>query len=201
RDPAGARSGPGARSDRPHGHRQARRRGGSIYRRRRQEAGRTGPQGAPGTTPLGRRGAAGPAAPPGRAHQGSQGRRLPPRGPRPRPGRFRAATGGRPRRPAEDGLRDLPALARGADAVTAPASPPSRLLAKSLPRDAPPGASHTLPGHLRDVYDAARRVLDATLGDQLRAFGLESEAEQARRAVLLAAATHDLGKANDHFQG
>jgi len=82
-----------------------------------------------------------------------------------------------------------------------------RLLAKSLPRDLGPGEepppSVYLPNHLADVYRAAGQVLDATGEDQLRALGLpvDSYLDRLRRIVLLAAATHDLGKANDHFQG
>jgi len=46
-------------------------------------------------------------------------------------------------------------------------------------------------------------VLDATGDDQLRALGLSLEhyRNRFRRLVLIAAAVHDLGKANDHFQG
>ena len=60
-----------------------------------------------------------------------------------------------------------------------------------------------LSGHLRDVYTAAEKVLDATGDDQLLALGLSPDEyrERLRRCVLLAAAVHDLGKANDHFQG
>jgi CRISPR-associated endonuclease/helicase Cas3 len=60
----------------------------------------------------------------------------------------------------------------------------------------------TLPGHLADVYESARQVLDATGDDQLKALGLSIEQYRVRmqRIVLLAAAAHDLGKANDHFQ-
>ena len=49
---------------------------------------------------------------------------------------------------------------------------------------------------------AAIRVLDATADDQLRALGLDVERyrERLRRCVRLAAAVHDLGKANDHFR-
>jgi CRISPR-associated endonuclease/helicase Cas3 len=57
--------------------------------------------------------------------------------------------------------------------------------------------------HLADVHLAAQRVLDATQDDQLRALGLlpEDYRDRLRRIVLLGAAVHDLGKANDHFQG
>jgi CRISPR-associated endonuclease/helicase Cas3 len=60
-----------------------------------------------------------------------------------------------------------------------------------------------LVGHLRDVHTAAGKVLVATEIDQLMALGLDSShyLDRLRRCVLLAAALHDLGKANDHFQG
>lgn len=78
-----------------------------------------------------------------------------------------------------------------------------RLLAKSRRPDEPLTPSMLLLGHLKDVYASARRVLDATGENQLRALGLDpgKYIERFRRCVLLAAAIHDLGKANDHFQG
>jgi CRISPR-associated endonuclease/helicase Cas3 len=78
-----------------------------------------------------------------------------------------------------------------------------RLWAKSKWDDEPETPSMLLPGHLEDVYHAAQRVLDATADDQLKALGLDPDKyrERFRRIVLLAAAVHDLGKANDHFQG
>jgi CRISPR-associated endonuclease/helicase Cas3 len=78
-----------------------------------------------------------------------------------------------------------------------------RLWAKSKWDDEPETPSMFLPGHLEDVFNAAERVLDATADDQLKALGLDPEKyrERFRRIVLLAAAVHDLGKANDHFQG
>ena len=79
-----------------------------------------------------------------------------------------------------------------------------RLWAKSWEsgRDGPPPPHVVLPRHLDDVYQAAVRVVDATGDDQLRALGLEPDEwrERFRRIVMLAAAVHDLGKANDHFQ-
>jgi len=80
---------------------------------------------------------------------------------------------------------------------------PTRLWAKSRPRDVDEHPSMFLPQHLKDVHTAAERVLEATGDDQLRALGLEPDQyrERFRRCVLLAAAVHDLGKANDHFQG
>jgi CRISPR-associated endonuclease/helicase Cas3 len=80
---------------------------------------------------------------------------------------------------------------------------PNRLWAKSKREDELEYPSMFLPGHLADVHEAARRVLDATSDDQLRALGLlpGDYSERVRRIVLLASAVHDLGKANDHFQG
>lgn len=81
-----------------------------------------------------------------------------------------------------------------------------RLLAKSLPPSGgdalPVPPSVYLPGHLRDVYDAGRQLLDCTADQQLAALGLQPVdwSERLRRVVLLAAALHDLGKANNHFQ-
>jgi CRISPR-associated endonuclease/helicase Cas3 len=78
-----------------------------------------------------------------------------------------------------------------------------RLLAKSRRKDEKCSDSMLLIGHLKDVHEAAIRILDATGVDQLRAVGLDPHAylPRLRRCVLLAAAVHDLGKANDHFQG
>src|SRR5262245_28561878 len=78
-----------------------------------------------------------------------------------------------------------------------------RLLAKSRRVSEPWHDSMWLPVHLEDAYRAAGQVVDATGEDQLKALRLEPGRylERFRRIVLLAAATHDLGKANDHFQG
>ncbi|MFO0796366.1 MAG: CRISPR-associated helicase Cas3' [Gemmataceae bacterium] len=80
---------------------------------------------------------------------------------------------------------------------------PTRLWAKSLPKGETPTDSMYLPGHLADVYHAAERIIQATSEDQLRALGLDVVGYRERfgRCVRLAAALHDLGKANDHFQG
>ena len=63
--------------------------------------------------------------------------------------------------------------------------------------------SEFLPQHLADAFVAAERVLTATADDQLLALGLSPDdfRDRFRRMVLFAAAVHDLGKANDHFQG
>jgi CRISPR-associated endonuclease/helicase Cas3 len=78
-----------------------------------------------------------------------------------------------------------------------------QLLAKSKKDNEPFHPSMLLAGHLEDVYQAADRVLVGTVDDQLSALGLNlnTHRERLRRIVLLAAAVHDLGKANDHFQG
>lgn len=77
-----------------------------------------------------------------------------------------------------------------------------RLLAKSVTRSQAATESVLLPIHLRDVYDAAGQILEATADDQLRALGLPCEKYRDRlfAIVRFAAAVHDLGKANDHFQ-
>ena len=63
-------------------------------------------------------------------------------------------------------------------------------------------ASEFLPEHLADAFRAAQLVLDATADDQFAALGLvdDRHRERMRRLVPVAAAVHDLGKANNHFQ-
>jgi CRISPR-associated endonuclease/helicase Cas3 len=80
---------------------------------------------------------------------------------------------------------------------------PEILWAKSKRRDEPERPSMRLSQHLADVLEAATRVLDATGDEQLRALGLVPEQfrSRLRRCVRLAAALHDPGKANDHYQG
>lgn len=80
---------------------------------------------------------------------------------------------------------------------------PKRLWAKSKPQHKDLHPSMFLLQHLKDVESAAERVLDATGDDQLRALDLQSSdyRQRLRRCVLFAARLHDLGKANDHFQG
>ncbi|MGE0529190.1 MAG: HD domain-containing protein, partial [Bdellovibrionales bacterium] len=77
------------------------------------------------------------------------------------------------------------------------------LLAKSKKPDEPWTNSMSLPGHLCDVYNAAIKILDSTGDNQLHALGLPvgSYRDRFRKIVLLSALVHDLGKANDHFQG
>ncbi|MCZ2342354.1 MAG: CRISPR-associated helicase Cas3' [Bacteroidales bacterium] len=78
-----------------------------------------------------------------------------------------------------------------------------RLWAKSFHKDEAPPASAYLAQHLQDVYHAGEQVLAATDTEQLLALGLDPSVYRDRltRCVRLAAAVHDLGKANDHFQG
>ena len=78
------------------------------------------------------------------------------------------------------------------------------LWAKSKRKNEAEHPSMFLLQHLKDVHAAAERVFDATGEDQLSALDLTHAAadlDRFRRCVLLAAALHDLGKANDHFQG
>jgi CRISPR-associated endonuclease/helicase Cas3 len=79
----------------------------------------------------------------------------------------------------------------------------NRLWAKSKRDEDLVRPSMLLPGHLDDVCNAAQRVLDATGDDQMTALGLKPAQyrDRLRHIVHLAAAVHDLGKANDHFQG
>lgn len=82
---------------------------------------------------------------------------------------------------------------------------PDRLWAKSWSsqeHSTPPRSAHYAE-HLKDVLAAADRVLHSTGDDQIAALGLpiEQYRDRFRRIVRLAAAVHDLGKANDHFQG
>jgi CRISPR-associated endonuclease/helicase Cas3 len=77
-----------------------------------------------------------------------------------------------------------------------------KLLAKSLPRDGQDCESAYLLEHLQDVYRAAGQIVEATSSRQLEALGIggEWQRNRLRRIVLLAAAIHDLGKANNQFQ-
>ena len=81
----------------------------------------------------------------------------------------------------------------------------NRLFAKSWNEvaDGPPPDFVFLLGHLQQVVAAADEILDATGAAQLQAFGLNPSkwSMRFRNVVRIAAAIHDLGKANDHFQG
>lgn len=76
------------------------------------------------------------------------------------------------------------------------------LWAKSKRHNEPEIPSMRLFGHLKDAFEAANRVLEATGDAQFQALELEPNRYHDRlwRCVLLAAAIHDIGKANDHFQ-
>ena len=72
----------------------------------------------------------------------------------------------------------------------------SPLLAKSAG-----GPAATLAGHLAATAGSASALCDASLAEQLAAFGLPGKTwtSRAYRILLAAALWHDLGKANDHF--
>ena len=80
------------------------------------------------------------------------------------------------------------------------------LLAKSLSRDHAEGQpiphAATVAGHLQEVHGAAAAILRCTADFQLQAVGLPPAdwRPKLERLVLLAAALHDLGKINNHFQ-
>ena len=78
-----------------------------------------------------------------------------------------------------------------------------RLLAKSSQTPDAPHGAETLSGHTANVMAAAQALLDETTDAQLSAVGLPGTVWKERfcRAVLFAAFCHDLGKANDQFQG
>ncbi len=78
-----------------------------------------------------------------------------------------------------------------------------KLLAKSYPGEVGciPHAV-TLLGHLQAVHTAAETVLDVAGQSMIQAFGFTTELlPRFRRIVTLAAAIHDVGKANNHFLG
>ena len=75
-----------------------------------------------------------------------------------------------------------------------------RLLAKSPSKGL--GDSVYLANHLMEVFEAASGLLATTASTQLEVLGLGKEwLPRFERAVKLASVAHDLGKANDHFQG
>lgn len=61
----------------------------------------------------------------------------------------------------------------------------------------------TILQHSRAVMEAAERLVEMTGVAQLRALGLEGGLwfDRLRREIQIAGLLHDLGKANDHFQG
>ncbi len=66
----------------------------------------------------------------------------------------------------------------------------------------PPPESVYLPRHLLDVVKCSVAILAATRDSQLRAFGLDPATigDRFAKILVIAAACHDLGKANSHFQ-
>lgn len=77
------------------------------------------------------------------------------------------------------------------------------LLAKSGRFGGRQTGSLTIFEHTQAVMEAAERLVETTGVVQLRALGLEAESwfDRFRRELQVAAFLHDLGKANDHFQG
>lgn len=77
-----------------------------------------------------------------------------------------------------------------------------RLLAKS-PRKKEDAPQLTLREHTEFVIKAAITLVETTGADQLLAIGLDPDRflDQFRKDILIASLLHDLGKANDHFQG
>lgn len=77
-----------------------------------------------------------------------------------------------------------------------------RLLAKNSQNPDSPRGAETLSGHTANVMVAAETLLKETADAQLSAIGLPRPVWKERfcRVVLLAAFSHDLGKANDQFQ-
>jgi CRISPR-associated endonuclease/helicase Cas3 len=80
--------------------------------------------------------------------------------------------------------------------------PFDKLLAKGQKRAEPWRDQMWLPVHLVDAHRAASEVLQYTGDDQMLALGMKPDTIRPRfwRIVTLAAALHDLGKANNHFQ-
>ena len=78
-----------------------------------------------------------------------------------------------------------------------------RLRAKSWDEKlgVPPNSIY-LPQHLKDVVQCSDAIIEGTKDFQGRAFGLETAtiSDRFSRILKIAAACHDLGKANSHFQ-
>ena len=79
---------------------------------------------------------------------------------------------------------------------------PRRLLAKAVTDPAHPDEECTLRGHSLATLHAGERILDVIASDALFALGLDeaSWGRRLREAVRRACFSHDLGKANTHFQ-
>lgn len=76
-----------------------------------------------------------------------------------------------------------------------------QLLAKSYPGVTAPYEA-TLLGHLLAVHGGALSIIDACGESMLAAFQIPaSDLARFRKVVAIAAALHDVGKANSHFQG
>ena len=76
-----------------------------------------------------------------------------------------------------------------------------QLLAKSYPGVTAPYEA-TLLGHLLAVHGGALSIIDACGESMLAAFKIPaSDLARFRKVVAIAAALHDVGKANSHFQG
>ncbi|MCX5985159.1 MAG: CRISPR-associated helicase Cas3' [Chloroflexi bacterium] len=79
---------------------------------------------------------------------------------------------------------------------------PRRLLAKAASDPTHPDESSTLEGHSLATLRAGERILDVVATDALVALGLDEApwGLRLREAVRRACFSHDLGKANTHFQ-
>ena len=75
------------------------------------------------------------------------------------------------------------------------------LFAKSGRHGCQPGPEALLENHLRQTHASSDGILEATITDQLTAFGLPGDPWDARLRRILPACClwHDLGKANSHF--
>ncbi len=77
-----------------------------------------------------------------------------------------------------------------------------RLLAKKVERGEAVPHLATLRGHLQSVHSAAEAITDVAGVAMLETFGIDADQlPRFRKIVTLAAAVHDIGKANDHFLG
>ena len=76
-----------------------------------------------------------------------------------------------------------------------------QLLAKSYQGQTAPDEA-TLLGHLQAVHGSALSIIDACGESMLAAFAIPAgNLSRFRKVVAIAAALHDVGKANSHFQG